>query len=136
MDTGENERKRLWDIYLSELRKTAAKFAAEKQAEPVVFLCDVRDSMARKIADYFIDEDQAKRLLTKYRKKRVLPIVIGALSKKECVSKKVLERISPSGPKFLRMRPQPGCVRAVLIAAGGVSYAGDLPSDSEQYSSS
>ncbi len=36
----------------------------------------------------------------------------------------------------LRMRPQPGCVRAVLIAAGGVSYAGDLPSDSEQYSSS
>ncbi len=130
MDTGENERKRLWDKYQSKLRQTAADFAAETQAEPVVFLCDVRDSMARRIASHFIDEEQTKRLLTKYRKKRVLPVVIGALSKKECMSKKVMEQISPSGPRFLKMRLKPGCVRTVLIAAGGVSYTDQL-SDSE-----
>ena len=127
MDTGENDRKRLWDKYQSQLQQTAADFAADITDEPVVFLCDVRDSMARKIANYFIDEEHAKRLVTKYRKKRVLPVVIGTLSKKECVNKKIMERISPSGPKFLKMRLEPGRVRAVLIAAGGVTYAGDLP---------
>lgn len=70
VDSGENERKRLWDKYQAELQQTAADLAAETKAEPVVFLSDVRDSMARKIADYFIDEEQAKQLLTRYRKKR------------------------------------------------------------------
>ena len=118
MDNGEPDRKRYWEEHQSQLRKSAEAAIAGQQQEPVVFLCDIRDSMARKIASHFIDDDQAKRAMLKYRKKRVVPIFISAISKDECVNKKIMDQISRAGPGFLKMKLNKGQVPAVLIASG------------------
>lgn len=102
------------------------KALASGIANPVIFILDLRDEVAKNIAMKVITAEHIQKYLKYGQYRQSIPTLVLPLPQR--IGVEVCQALNPEGSKYLADSPKPGCFHIVVISDGRC-LVGGLPID-------